>query len=291
MNATPQKPRRTRFAPSPTGLLHLGHAFSALTVEEFARTHQGELLLRIEDTDHTRCRPEFEQAIFEDLKWLGLNWPEPVRRQSEHLDIYQRFVTALTDRGLTYPCFCSRKEILSKTAENNAPIGPDGPLYPGTCRNLSENQVHAHMGEGHPHVFRLDLQKAIAEVTQPLEFFESGIGPKGETGSLVADPEIAGDIVLARKGSTTSYHVSVVVDDHLQGISDVVRGQDLFYATHIHRLLQMLWEFEPPNYHHHPLLRDDTGRRFSKKDKDLSLRSMRNAGISPDQVRQKAGIR
>jgi len=265
----------------------LGHAFAAYCVFDFAKATGGEFLLRIEDTDQTRCRPEFERAIFEDLSWLGLTWPEPVRRQSDYLDVYETHVADLTGKGLTYPCFCSRKEILDKVRQSNTPLGPDGPIYPGTCRGLSEGESTQRIADGVTHALRLDLQAALKVIDGTLEFHECEEGPSGETGILTADPQIAGDIVLARKGSTTSYHVSVVVDDHLQAISDVVRGQDLFSATHIHRLLQALWNMPPPNYHHHRLILDENARRLSKRDGDLALGALRKSGLTPQDIRKK----
>jgi glutamyl-Q tRNA(Asp) synthetase len=291
MACTKHPVRRTRFAPSPTGWLHLGHAYAAYCAFDFAQAQGGEFLLRIEDTDQTRCRPEYEAAIFEDLAWLGLKWPEPVRRQSDHLQIYAAKIAGLTKRGLTYPCFCSRKEISTQVADSGAPQGPDGPLYPGTCRGLSQTEIDAKLGQGLSHCLRLNLEKALEAVDLPLEFREGLCGPEGQTGHVQADPSIGGDFVLARKGLPTSYHVSVVVDDHLQGITDVVRGQDLFYATHIHVLLQALWAMDTPRYRHHPLILDETGRRLSKRDGDLALRSLRKSGLTAEDVRRKVGLK
>lgn len=271
----------TRFAPSPTGYLHLGHAYAAWQAYEFAVNNNGRFVLRIEDTDHTRCRPEFEEAILEDLSWLGLTWEEPVRRQSEHLPLYASYIEKLSDRGLIYPCFCSRKEILETSQQQNLPIGADGPLYPGTCRALSEDETASRLASGGAHVLRLNLERALQEASKDLSFDEAGSDTGLAKGKTPVDPRTSGDIVLARKGSTTSYHVSVVIDDHLQGITDVVRGRDLYSATHVHRLLQALWGFDAPRYHHHALLIDADGRKLSKRDQDHSLQAMKKAGLMP----------
>ncbi|TNE57885.1 MAG: tRNA glutamyl-Q(34) synthetase GluQRS [Alphaproteobacteria bacterium] len=276
----------TRFAPSPTGFLHLGHAYAAWVAFEFATDNHARFLLRIEDTDQTRCQPEFERAILEDLRWLGLTWQEPVRRQSEHLPLYAEYIQKLSGRGLTYPCFCSRKEILETSHQQNLPIGPDGPLYPGTCRMLSEKDTARRLASGDAHVLRLDLEKALQEVSSDLCFDEQGSDNDLPKGSTLVDPTNAGDIVLARKGSTTSYHASVVIDDHLQGITDVVRGRDLYSATHIHRVLQELWGFAAPRYHHHAVLVDENGRKFSKRDRDHSLQAMKKAGKTPADLKE-----
>ncbi|TNE36565.1 MAG: tRNA glutamyl-Q(34) synthetase GluQRS [Alphaproteobacteria bacterium] len=276
----------TRFAPSPTGFLHLGHAFAAWQAFGFAAQNNGRFVLRIEDTDHTRCRPEFETAILEDLHWLGLTWEEPVRRQSDHLAVYKSYIDHLTELGLTYPCFCSRKEILEASAAANLPIGPDGPLYPGTCRKLTPREIHRHQADGRSHVLRLDLTEALKKVPPSLTFDEVGSDGSLPKGPTPVDATSAGDIVLARKGSTTSYHASVVVDDHLQGITDVVRGRDLYSATHIHRLLQELWGFEAPRYHHHDLLLDSDGRKLSKRDQDHAIRAMKKAGKTPADLKE-----
>lgn len=274
----------TRFAPSPTGFLHLGHAYSARLTHLFANDNKGRLLLRIEDTDQTRCRPEFEKAILDDLNWLEIEWRPPLRRQSEHLEIYRDYISDLTDRGLTYPCFCTRKEIQETAQKEEIAIGPDGPLYPGTCRQLSKAEQKARLADAEPYVIRIYLARAINEINEPLTFEEHGADPQIENGELTVDPARGGDFVLARKGSTTSYHASVVIDDHLQGITDIVRGRDLYAATHIHRLLQALWQFEPPRYHHHGLLVDDKGRKLSKRDKAHSLISMRQTGATLNDI-------
>jgi glutamyl-Q tRNA(Asp) synthetase len=259
----------TRFAPSPTGDLHLGHAYAAL----FAARAGDRFLLRLEDIDRGRCRPEFEQGIFEDLRWLGLSWPEPVRRQSEHFADYRAALDRLASQGLLYPCFCTRRDIQEAGA---APHGPDGPLYPGTCRHLKDAQARQDAGE--PCALRLDVA-AAARRAGPLSFHDRG------RGTMQAQPEIFGDVVLARKDVPASYHLAVTLDDHLQGVTLVTRGEDLFPATHLHRLLQALLGLTVPDYHHHRLLTDAAGRKFSKRDKDVTLRSMRESGMAAEAVR------
>jgi glutamyl-Q tRNA(Asp) synthetase len=285
----------TRFAPSPTGFLHLGHAFAALTAFQAARDGHGRFLLRIEDIDAARCRPEYERAIFEDLHWLGLDWEEPVRRQSEHFADYAAALKRLDEAGLLYPCFCTRKEIAEEIARSGvAPqaseLGGEGPLYPGTCRDLPPQMRARRMAEGGPYALRLDVAKAMHLVGRELRFEERGRGPKGETGLQTARPELLGDVVVARKELPTSYHLAVVVDDAVQGVSLVTRGQDLFPATHIQRLLQALLALAPPAYAHHRLILDEQGRKFSKRDRAATLSSFRQAGAAPEQVRRLIGL-
>jgi glutamyl-Q tRNA(Asp) synthetase len=276
----------TRFAPSPTGLPHLGHAFAALTA---ARAGE-RFLLRIEDIDTTRARPEYEAAIFEDLAWLGLDWETPVLRQSERMDAYGEALAFLGGRGLLYPCFCTRQEIADEIARSaEAPHGPDGPLYPGTCRGLSEAERAERYLGGKPFAIRLDTAKAAALVGE-LFFEERGMGPRGEHGRIAVDPLLFGDAVLARKETPTSYHLAVVVDDAHQGVTLVTRGNDLFAAAHIQRLLQALLELPVPAYAHHRLILDDKGRKFSKRDRAVTLRSMREAGVTPDEVKARVGL-
>lgn len=286
----PPPPRRrdpatvTRFAPSPTGHLHLGHAHAALFAFHRARRDGGRFLLRIEDIDAGRCRPEFDAAIREDLAWLGLDWEEPVRRQSEHPADFAAALARLEGLGLLYPCFCTRKEIVAEiAAAGAAPHGPDGPLYPGTCRRLGENARRRLIAEGRPHALRLDTQAAAARAG-PLTWYDGG------RGVMAAEPRMFGDVVLARKDTPSSYHLAVTVDDHLQGVTLVTRGADLFDATHIHRLLQALLGLETPDYHHHPLLADDSGRRLAKRDRALTLRALRGAGHTPAELRALAGF-
>ncbi len=270
----------TRFAPSPTGYLHLGHAYSALFAVEQARQAGGRFLLRIEDIDRSRCRPEFEDAIHEDLAWLGLEWETPVRRQSDHLDDYAAVLDKLTGLGLLYPCFCTRKDIQREIAgADNAPHGPDGPVYPGICRNLSATERKQRIAEDQPHALRLDVAAALRQ-TGRLDWLDR------EAGTVEARPEIFGDVVLARKDTPTSYHLAVTLDDHLQGVTLVTRGTDLFEATHIHRLLQALLSLDTPAYHHHPLLLGTDGKRFAKRDRSLTLRSLRESGGTAEDVRR-----
>jgi glutamyl-Q tRNA(Asp) synthetase len=282
----------TRFAPSPTGFLHLGHAFAALTAHSAAERSGGRFLLRIEDIDSTRCRPEYEQAIKDDLAWLGLAYEKPVRRQSEHFSDYAAALKTLDERGLLYPCFCTRKEIAEEIARAaEAPQGPDGPLYPGTCRRLSPEAGEARIAAGESYALRLDVQKAIAATARTLTFIEQGAGPAGEIGEQIVRPALLGDVVLARKELPASYHLAVVVDDALQGVTLVTRGHDLFQATHIQRLLQACLGHEPPAYAHHRLILDASGRKFSKRDRSVTLDSLRRAGATPDSIKESLGWR
>jgi len=275
----------TRFAPSPTGFLHLGHAFAALTA---ARAGE-RFLLRIEDIDQMRCRPEYEGAIYEDLAWLGLAWEKPVLRQSERFDAYRASLDTLQDQGLLYPCFCTRAEIAAEVARaieapHNMSLGPEGPVYPGTCRRLSEAQRQERMTSGAPYALRLDAQKA-ADKVGALSFKENGAGPRGEHGAIAVDPMLFGDIVLARKEMPASYHLAVVVDDAFQDVTLVTRGNDLFAAAHIQRVLQTLLDLPAPDYAHHKLILDAQGKKFSKRDSAATLRSLRADGITPYQIR------
>ncbi len=268
----------TRFAPSPTGYLHLGHAYSALFAARAASDTDGRFLLRIEDIDRGRCRPEFEEAIYEDLSWLGLEWETPVRRQSDHFDDYARALDKLSAAGLTYPCFCTRKEIEAEIdAAGGAPHGPDGPVYPGTCRHLSSAERDDRIGAGEAHAVRLDMERALGQ-TAPLTWHDA------VSGDVTATPRRFGDVVLARKDTPTSYHLAVTLDDHTQGVTLVTRGTDLFDATDIHRLLQALLDLNVPDYHHHSLLTDADGKRFAKRDKSLTIRELRASGKAPDDV-------
>lgn len=275
-------PTTTRFAPSPTGYLHLGHAFAALTAAQ-AGTR---FLLRIEDIDGTRCRPEYVAAIFEDLSWLGLTWEEPVLRQSERLSGYAAALNVLKSRGLLYPCFCTRAEIAEEIARSgDAPNGPDGPHYPGTCRHFSDAERSEKIAAGMPYALRLDAVKAAA-AAGPLTFIEHGAGPAGETGRITVDPLLFGDVVLARKETPSAYHLAVVVDDAFQGVDLVTRGNDLFAATHIQRVLQALLGLPEPAYGHHRLILDETGKKFSKRDRAVTLKSLREAGVTPEDIRR-----
>ena len=275
----------TRFAPSPSGELHLGHAFSALYAFERARLHDGRFLLRIEDIDAGRCKPEFEDAIKRDLAWLGLEWEEPTRRQSAHMHDYRAALEVLSAKGLLYPCFCTRREIREEIAAiGNAPHGPDGALYPGTCRTLTAEEAQARVDYGEPYALRLDCAAALALVGRPLTWRDA------TAGEVVARPEEFGDVVLARKDGSTSYHIAVTVDDDIQGVTLVTRGEDLFHATHVHRLLQALLNLDVPGYDHHPLVTTPDGKRLAKRDRDLTLRALRAAGHTPAEVRRLAGL-
>lgn len=277
--------RLTRFAPSPTGYLHVGHAYSALTVADFASSCGARLLLRIEDIDHTRCRPAYTEAIFEDLAWLGLRWETPVRIQSAHLDDYRDALDRLKAMGLVYPCDCTRGTIRAYLAETGATAsGPDGPVYPGICRRKPAAERAALMASGRAVAWRLDVGAALSAAGADL------IWRDDVAGTIAADPARFGDVVLARKDIGTSYHLAVTVDDHLQGITDVVRGQDLFESTHIHRLLQALLGYATPYYRHHRLIADETGRKFAKRDGDRPLRDLRAAGVTPAALRAEFGL-
>jgi glutamyl-Q tRNA(Asp) synthetase len=283
-----------RFAPSPNGYLHLGHAYSALLNQDMARAASGCLLLRIEDIDATRCRPEFEAAIYEDLDWLGIAWAEPVRRQSEHFADYAAAVAKLEAEGLLYPSFETRSEINAVVAardrEGNWPRDPDGvPLYPGDARTIALAERERRRGAGEPFALRLAMDTAMARAGA-LAWTETGTGPQGESGPVAAAPQRWGDVVLARKELPTSYHLAVVIDDALQGVSQVVRGQDLFWATSIHRLLQALLGLSEPVYLHHRLIRDVEGRKLSKATQATGLRELRAAGASAADIRRMVGL-
>jgi glutamyl-Q tRNA(Asp) synthetase len=284
----------TRFAPSPTGPLHLGHAYSALLAHDLAQQAGGRFLLRIEDIDQSRARPEWEAQIYDDLAWLGLTWEEPVLRQSDHLPRYRAALAKLWDDGLLYPCTCRRKDIenaLSAPQEGVPTHGPDGLIYPGTCREMGTSGLGEQMPENA--VLRLNMGKALAR-TGTLYFTEEGTGPNGETGQipLPADQILAatGDIIVARKDMGTSYHLSVVVDDAVQGITHVTRGQDLFEATQIHCVLQDLLGLPRPIYHHHRLIRDDQGKRLAKRDDARAIATYRDEGLSPADLRRMIGL-
>jgi glutamyl-Q tRNA(Asp) synthetase len=283
-----------RFAPSPNGYLHLGHAYSALLNADMARQTGGQLLLRIEDIDPARCRPEFEAAIYEDLGWLGITWQQPVRRQSEHLADYRAALDKLAGLGLIYPSFESRAEIAKLVAQREKagawPRDPDGaPLYPGTAKELSRSERTQLIGQGAPYALRLDMAAAIARAGK-MAWSEQGEGPAGEHGRIAARPQAWGDVILARKETPTSYHLSVVIDDALQGVSEVIRGRDLFHATSVHVLLQHLLGLPQPVYGHHRLLVDDTGHKLSKSTQATGLRELRAAGVTPDEIRRRVGL-
>jgi glutamyl-Q tRNA(Asp) synthetase len=273
----------TRFAPSPTGGLHLGHAYSALDAFDAARTAGGRFLLRIEDIDQGRCRPEFEQGIYDDLMWLGLSWETPVRRQSDHFDDYKGALDRLSEMHLIYPCFCTRKDIAAEIeAAGGAPQGPDGPVYPGTCRHLSETERYERIDAGESYALRLNMTEAAAHTGQ-LTWRDLN------EGEITARPERFGDVVLARKDTPTSYHLAVTFDDDLQGVTLVTRGVDLFDATDVHRLLQALLGLDTPDYRHHKLLTGTDGKRLAKRDKAATLADLRASGKTPDDVRDLIG--
>ncbi|TQV83418.1 tRNA glutamyl-Q(34) synthetase GluQRS [Denitrobaculum tricleocarpae] len=273
----------TRFAPSPSGHLHLGHAFSGLFSELAARQSGGRFLLRIEDIDTTRCRPLFTQEMIEDLTWLGLRWDAPPLAQSTRNEAYRQALDRLSGMGLLYPCFCTRADIKAEIeSAAAAPHGPDGPLYPGLCRRLSPGEREDREAANIPYALRLDVQKA-RNLAGPLSWQDRG---KGE---MIAQPEIFGDVVLARKDIGTSYHLAVTLDDAFQKITLVTRGEDLFQATHVHRLLQALLELPVPQWHHHGLIEDEQGQRLAKRHGALALRQLRLQGKSAQEVRAMAG--
>jgi len=271
----------TRFAPSPTGYLHLGHVRSALEGWRAARRHGGVFLLRIEDIDRSRCREEYAAAILEDLAWLGLDWNGPVRRQSEHFDDYRHALDRLSAIGVLYPCFCTRREIQAEIARSGgAPQGEGGPLYPGTCRRLSAGEATARQSAGLDYALRMDAARALT-LTGPLHWIEEG----GKApGPRQVDLAALGDVVLARKDIPASYHLAVTVDDAIQGVTFVTRGEDLASKTHIHRPLQALLGLPTPRYGHHPLLTDAIGRRLSKRDGALTIQAMRQQGVSAAEI-------
>jgi glutamyl-Q tRNA(Asp) synthetase len=295
-----------RFAPSPNGYLHLGHALSALLNFDMAQRSGGRFVLRIEDIDKARCRPEYEAAIYEDLAWLGLSWEEPVLRQSARLDAHEAALGRLDAMGLIYPSFESRAEIARLVADRDRagpwPRDPDGvPLYPGDAKNLSSAERRRRRHAGDPFALRLDMAAAIALAGRRgphLTWIEAGAGPNAETGAcpnggvrtVVANPAAWGDVILARRDVPTSYHLSVVVDDAHQGVTHVVRGQDLFDATSVHRLLQDLLGLPQPVYHHHPLILDAEGHKLSKATNATGLRELRAAGATPADIREAIGF-
>ena len=274
----------TRFAPSPSGGLHLGHAYSAKLNYDFARENDGEFILRIEDIDHLRCKTEYENSIFVDLHWLGLKWPTPVRRQSDHFDDYATALKKLDDKGLSYPCFCTRRDIREEINESTrAPhlrpkMGPEGLIYPGICKHLTDTERQQKIADDIPHAMRLDLKKALSLVAETLYWTDL------KTGKQKAEPALMGDVVLARKDFPTSYHLSVVVDDDIQNITHVIRGEDLYYASHFQRLLQHLLGLNPVIYDHHPLLKTKDGNRLAKRDKSITINSIRESGVDPTEL-------
>ena len=279
----------TRFAPSPTGLLHLGHAFSALTAYDAAQAAGGRFILRIEDIDATRCRPQYEAAIFEDLAWLGLVWEEPVLRQSDHLIDYHAALERLRKKGLLYRDFRTRSELASDIA--GAPHGPVGPIVSGAALPAEEEAERLARGEAFASRLSLAASRAhLGPAWSTMSFVEEGHGPDGETGKIMARPELAGDIVLARKDVGAAYHLAVVVDDARQGVSHVIRGDDLFAAAHIQRLLQVLLDLPTPIYRHHPLLMGPDGKRLAKRNGAPALSDLRKLGETASDVRRRLGL-
>lgn len=288
MSDLPRQNCITRFAPSPNGPLHLGHALSALMNADMANKNNGRFLLRIEDIDQTRCTPEFEQGIYDDLSWLGLSWEQPVRRQSDHFDDYRLALDKLIAMDLAYPAFLTRGEVkaIVKAAETSGttwPRDPDSaPLYPDIDKHRTEAERAEHLSSQAPFAWRLDMQKAIETVGVPLFWNEFG---KGNHQQIDANPAQWGDVILSRSDAPSSYHLSVVVDDALQDITDVVRGMDLFHATGIHRLLQHLLDLPAPNYHHHRLILGSDGRKLSKSEGSTGLATLRSEGKTPSDIR------
>lgn len=285
-----------RFAPSPNGLLHLGHAYSAILNHSLAMAADGRFLLRIEDIDTARCRPEYEEAVYHDLHWLGVEWERPVRRQSEHFAFYQRALDELIERGLAYPAFLSRGEVRERVARFEAsgkiwPRDPDGaPCYPMEERRLDRGLTAGWIAEGRQHAWRLDMDAAIEAAKgklgdRCLAWSEAGMGPDGETGLMPAQPERWGDVILSRPDAPSSYHLSVTLDDAAQGVSHVVRGRDLFHATSVHRLLQVLLDLPQPHYRHHGLILSPGGHKLSKSNKDTGISAYREKGLSPADLR------
>jgi glutamyl-Q tRNA(Asp) synthetase len=283
---TPATAPVLRFAPSPNGALHLGHAYSALINQRLAAETNGRVLLRIEDLDRTRCKSRFEAAIIDDLAWLGLRFPSPPRRQSEHGDDYAAALARLDERGLVYPCFCSRSEVARASAGRRDPDG--APLYPGTCRLLVQAEARARLARGDKAALRLDMRRALDAWPARLCWTEYGEGPVPS--QHPAAPEVWGDIVLSGRDLAASYHLAVVVDDALQGVTDVARGRDLLAATAVHRLLQALLGLAEPRYRHHRLVLDRSGAKLSKSRQSSSLAELRGTGLSPGEVRAALGF-
>lgn len=281
----------TRFAPSPTGHLHLGHAFAALFAADLARETGGRFLVRMEDTDLVRSKAQYEADILEDLHWLGLTWEMPVRRQSAHASDHLDALERLKEMGCIYPCFCTRKDIAAEVQQAaGAPQGPDGPLYGGQCRAMPADRANARMEAGESFAWRLDAARAQEFAGGEIWFEETGAGPQGEAGRIRVMPLVYGDVVLARKDGVISYHLAVTVDDALQGITTVTRGNDLFASTHVHRLLQTLLGLPVPRYRHHRLITDENGKRLAKRDQATSLRHLKSQGVVPAEILQRLGL-
>lgn len=282
MNHTASNQQRfiTRFAPSPTGGLHLGHAYSALLIYEEAKQHNGLFILRIEDIDTTRCKPEFTEDIYTDLKWLGLTWETPVRCQSQYFADYQSALDTLKTQGIVYPCFCTRKDIQSAKPE----YGPEGVIYPGTCKYISRAEQKSLLQSGKAHAWRLNLEAALTKIGPILHWHDKIVG------DVQAMPELLGDVILARKDTPTSYHLSVVIDDALQQVTHVIRGKDLWHTTHIHVVLQALLNLRQPTYWHHDLLLDESGEKFAKRNESVTLKSIRDSGITAEELKKQLGF-
>lgn len=285
MPAKGEPPWVGRYAPSPTGYLHIGHAYSALFAYETARQSGGRFVLRIEDIDQQRCRPEFEQAIYDDLAWLGIDWDGTPKRQSDDLETYIRAIGRLRGLDVLYPCFCSRKQIRAEIEDAaRAPHGPSGEmLYPGICRHLSQTERQYRIDKGHSFAWRLDMSKALA-ITGPLQWYDC------RAGWVNAAPGLLGDVVLARKDTPASYHLAVTIDDHLAGVTMITRGEDLFHATHVHRLLQALLGLPTPRYYHHNLIADSRGERLAKRNRAVTLRHLRDCGRQPADIWRLLGL-
>jgi glutamyl-Q tRNA(Asp) synthetase len=284
----------TRFAPSPTGRLHLGHAYSAILANDAARSAGGVFLLRIEDIDRTRCRPEFETALLEDLAWLGLDWPLPVRRQSDHFDDYAAALEKLRARGVLYRCFLTRREIAeqSMSAPHAPGEGIDSVIYPGPANPMSQDEEQSRVASGEPFAWRISMkysQDLLGEEFPRLEFVERDLATNAER-RITAHPHLHGDVILARKDTPASYHLCVVHDDALQGVTHVIRGEDLRSSTHVHVLLQKLLDLPTPIYSHHALLTGPDGKRYAKRDQSLTLAVLREAGLSPADIRARIGL-
>ena len=286
-----------RFAPSPNGRLHLGHAYSALLNLRMARAAGGRILLRIEDTDRVRCRPDLERQMLADLEWLGFEWDDPPLRQSDRLAVYRGIIDDFLVGGLAYPAFMSRasaRAFVERWQEVNGrswPCDPDGtPLFPPTDRQLASGERDRRLAGAMPHSVRLDIAAASEHVPGEIRWDETGAGPLGETGSIAARPSEWGDILLAGRDIPASYHLASVVDDAFQGVTHVVRGRDLFHATSVHRLLQEILGYRAPSYHHHDLVLDDGGEKLSKSRNDTSLADLRTAGLTPVDIRSMIGL-
>lgn len=275
----------TRFAPSPTGFMHLGNAYSALYAWKAAHEFNGKFLLRIEDIDHTRCQEKYIRPILEDLKWLEIDWSPPLRQQSLHLEEYSSALAKLAALEVTYPCFCTRKQISEEiTSSGSAPQGPDGPIYPGTCRKLTKDEKKEQIKNGKNFAVRLDIEAAERLIPKGLSWMDR------HSGSQALITGLYGDVVIARKDIATSYHLAVSLDDAIQGVNLVCRGKDLFNLTHIHRLLQQLLNLPPPTYDHHRLLSDNKGYRLSKRNRSISLKSLKESGVTSLELRRRLGF-